>query len=56
MTRALICGRKSKNRKGAGKMFERNITEVDSTSPGYHLDVGLERRKKSETISCNSKS
>lgn len=37
--RVLNCGRNSENRKGTREMLEMNITEVDSTSPGYQLDV-----------------
>lgn len=56
VTSALNCGRISENGKGTREMFEMNVTKLDSTSPGYQLDGGLERRKKSKIINYDSKS
>lgn len=55
VTVVLNCRRNHKDGKGTGEMFERNTVEVDSTTPVYELDVGLENRKKFKTINCNSK-
>ena len=35
VTRSLNYGRNSENGKGVGEVFERNITDVASISPGY---------------------
>lgn len=54
MTRTLDYGRNSENGEGAGRYLrEISYREVYSVSPGYQLDVGLEKKKKSMTIYCN---